>query len=202
MLHFVNGDVRRTRIIHYERACGRCRDRREAALNMEAALLDAGILPPCGAIEPSKSRWGQVDEALAQQAPGILIHNISGRSQKIAFPQWGAMVGANSEEEEADYRRWVASKIFRSTKCLSDSVWQSRMLATMWAGRPVYHLWRRLEYLDAQGCALLDVICPNSSPFLATQRKLTQMLTLPPQATPLATLMYHFEDKPAEMDAV
>ena len=47
---FFNGDIRRPRLVHYERACGLCKDRKEAIENMTAAAQLCGLIPPGVAI--------------------------------------------------------------------------------------------------------------------------------------------------------
>ena len=43
---FFNGDIRKPRLVHYERACGLCKDRQEAIENMTAAAQLCGLIPP------------------------------------------------------------------------------------------------------------------------------------------------------------
>jgi hypothetical protein len=56
VLAFVNGDIRSEKMVHYERACGRCVDRASACDNFATALVEGGILLPSTATVPSKHR--------------------------------------------------------------------------------------------------------------------------------------------------
>ncbi len=191
----INGDIRSTgRIIHYERACGRCKTRDDALKNCAAALAE--IMPPPGATEPSKNRWGHLDIAMSEQAPMLLLHQIGSRAQRLAFPRFDAIQGSSEADEDSDFRAWMHSKVLRSTRCLSCPQWRCTMLTTLWVSRPCHWLWLRLEHIDAAGAGLLDVVVPSTSPFIAVQRQFLKMLTQAPSETHLKALFFHFDNEP------
>ncbi len=191
-LCFLNGDIRQHRIIHYEKACGKCVSRQQCIDNLTAALEDIVILPS-GCLEPSKSRWGQTDASLALQAPGLLVHSLAGRLLKKAFPKYrAAEAAAESESPDNDYRRWLANKTYRATVSMSDANFVSKAMSALWAGRPMHWLWKRLEWLDAHECSLLDVADARTSPFVATQTALCRQFSVPVRDTDMRMLLHHF----------
>ena len=61
-----------------------------------------------------------------------------------------------------------------------------------WATTPIDHLRMRLQYTDAAGSSLLDVIADATSPFVAARQELTNMIVRPFADGPLSALPYHF----------
>eukprot|EP00959_Pyramimonas_sp_CCMP1952_P155932 3261380-Pyramimonas_sp.AAC.1 len=41
---FINWDVRKPRLIHYERSCGECGSRDQAVKNLYSAILESGVV--------------------------------------------------------------------------------------------------------------------------------------------------------------
>lgn len=198
---FCNGDVRQSRLVHYELACGQCGSREKAVEHFTAAVTSTGILLPAGCLEPSINRWGHLDESMRQQAPGMLVHNLSGQALKKAFPKPLQSDSDTLVDEDADYRAYIRSKSSRATGKLNCPMYQARMFSAMWTGRPMMWLWHRLEWLDERGNALAEVITPHVSPVNAVQEQLFKMMSDDPSALDLGTLWYHFQSRPRQLRA-
>ena len=61
------------------------------------------------------------------------------------------------EADTVDYRKYLASKVYRSCCVMRSMEFKVRMVSTMFAWRPMHWLWQRLEWLDARCSGLLDV---------------------------------------------
>ena len=66
---------------------------------------------------------------------------------------------AQSESDTVDYRKYLASKVYRSCCVMGSIDFKTRMLSTMFAGRPMHWLWQRLEWLDERRSGLMDARC-------------------------------------------
>lgn len=152
-LVFVNGDCRRPVCVHYERDCGRCSTYDDALANFKAACCSVGVLlDSCGVVLPSKARWGTLRDAITQQGPGLLIHQLLPRSTLHATSQWKACDPGEASPD--DYRAWHKSKAWRSKCTLGDPIYCARVLGHYWSSTPQHMLWKRLEHLDANGGSL------------------------------------------------
>ena len=198
--YFYNGDIRESRIKHFERACGRCRDRAACVNNMYAAAVEGGLLQSDTNIIPIKHRFGSSTAALSQQCAGVMVHQLFPQTAAKAFPNFAAAAPAAAGDTlldgDDDRRRYNRRKVWRCKHKLADSEFLAICLATLWATQPADWLWKRLQYEDAGQNSVLELVSPSSSPILRVQRELLNMCALPCNQGHLAPLWRHFSPHP------
>jgi hypothetical protein len=64
---------------------------------------------------------------------------------------------------------------------------------TTWTSVPIDHLWMRLQYIDEEHGALLDLALRRTNPFYECLDEYTRMLLEPLDEGPLSALGYHFQ---------
>jgi len=73
-----------------------------------------------------------------------------------------------------------------------------KLVCLSWVSEAVDHLLRRIQYDDASGASLKDVLDPKTNPFMHAQSKLSDMATLPLESGPLRCVAHHYADADAE----
>jgi hypothetical protein len=205
LCQFVNGDIRDGRPRHFERQCGKCSSRAEAAANFAAACIDGRVLLRQNCTVPSKNRWGTCYTALAEQSLGIMIHTIMPQVLVRAFPRYvdgevaqgDPHIGLDIEER----RKYLRNKVWRAKCTLNDSSHNIKELSILWAGFPLARMWHRLEFLDQRGAILLDLVRPSLDPFLFAQQCHADMLMKPSSGSELDLLWHQFSRSSEELCA-
>ena len=87
----------------------------------------------------------------------------------------------------------LAAEAWRATKTNSDPEHHKSIIKVSWEVVPLDHLMMQLQYLDAQGASLMEVIDVRRSPFAEAQNSFVAMLAQAPAVGPLRALFYHFE---------
>lgn len=181
-LHFVNGDPCIPRLQHFCTGC--CRNRQEAVDSVVSVVIEMGLL---GVFDvPSVNRWGTCSSVMAVVTAGVLLHGVLPRSVQATFARWK---GGNAlDSDETDFRNILRAKVPRAKMFLGSASENIRCAVTTWVSEPADYLWHRLQRLDEEGCALLDVLHPSSSPFVYCLRAIVELLAEPFGAGQLAVI--------------
>jgi hypothetical protein len=196
----VTGDIRKGDIYHHEKMCGQCSTREDAVAVVESSLLDAGLLLGDTGNIPAHHRWGTCTESASRQAGGIMICNILPAAIALAFADYNAAVddGDLADDESGNLRRFRRNKVYRSRVRMADCSHGVALVCLSWVSEAVDHLLRRIQYDDASGASLKDVLHPKTNPFMHAQSKLSDMATLPLESGPLRCVAHHYADADAE----
>jgi hypothetical protein len=198
IVQYVNGDIRTKQFVHYERNCGMCGSRQEALDNFTTACLEGGLVLDGNCELANKARWGSLHASESELAPGLMVHSIMPSAHSAAFAKWA--LGDPGGEHDDDHRAYIRSKCHRSKTTLTDNRFVSKCLASYWCGSDVYQLWRRLEFLDSHGAALMDLVADRTDPFRKCELRLQSMILNPAASHSLRTLWRHFELQPAQLE--
>ncbi len=167
VLVFLNGDARLGKVVHVCRGC--CQSREESVEHLFSALMELDFLVARGGL-PAESRWGTVSGTNAKAALGIMLYKLLPRVWRLAFPDWDSG-GAALEEPVAaiddDFHLTMKRKCFRVGKFFGER--SSRATVMSFCTEPLDWLWRRLQYLDEQNCALMDIASKHRNPFKQAQ---------------------------------
>ena len=199
ILQFLNGDIRSSRVVHYETGCcvdaggnfdlGICKD------NVCNAISTAGLLADLVPGDASKNRWGSCQTHDAAQTAGEMFHQIHSRSCANAFDSWRA---GDVPDGGDDYRKFVQGKVWRTVCVTSHADYGWAKALRLWALEAIDHLWLQLQYLDESGSAILDITFEKTNPIRIAREKLADIIRQPITDGPLKCIFYHYEDAPAE----
>ena len=182
LAYWVDADWRSDRVMHVCKGC--CRSRAQSVEQVSAAI-EGAILSQLGSSDGvSKNRWGSCTRHLALQLAGHLCHDILNKCLRATFPKWDSVDAAlpqdaGGQDDQEDYRKMIRSKTWRAVHSCAE-VGERRSAAKLsWTVEPLDHLWRRIQYMDAAGNALADIVLPQTNPFLACQLSFGRMLRRP-----------------------
>ena len=199
-LFFLNGNCKRARLDHYERACGLCKTREEAVDHITSAIASSGVFPKSTCTIPEKRRFGTMLDSIAEQAAGrMLFQNFLGPVFKLAFGHKPDLAVAATVEkqgiEEEDYspgsRSYIRGKAARSTFCLNNSQQTIRNAALAFMTPKLSWLFHRMQYLDENG-GVVSMFRAETSPFVIVQKEIAGMVR--GSLDQLKPLFQHYED--------
>ena len=201
LLAVCNGDIRQQKCVHIESGC--CNDPAETKEKVFLALASCYLILGQSGL-PSRSKWGTMNTACAQIAAGVMVHGVLPRAFRRAFPTWesGARLdkeGEKEKEKEA-FQRTVQRKVYRVGKFLGDPTSTRSVMLLAYLTEHLDWAWQRVEHLDEQGKALLEVVHPQRSPFAVAARRLGRILQDPLSETALASVTSHYSHDDTEID--
>ena len=201
VLQYCNWNVMDNRLVHYEKACGKCSSRDDACTNVAGALLNGQVIPDSNCTVPCKHRFGSCADALREQSPGILISQLLKRCFEEAFPTWDAPdLLPEDEEDDNKERRYIKGKVYRSKKALADSGRCLRSVAVTFVLKPLEWIWARLQHLDEASGGTLALVAGDESPFRVVQHALSDFVMAPSVA--VQCLLHHYTRDARALDTV
>ena len=145
--------------------------------------------------------------ALAGRRSGAESAGRPGRRVPSHGPEEGFRLLTNAHHQEESRRGSRLTlriacelQVWRSVHWLGADDTELDSAILTWATTPIDHLWMRLQYTDAAGSSLLDVIADATSPFLAARQELTNMIVRPFADGPVSALPYHFVKQTGRVD--
>jgi len=143
--------------------------------NFFSAVVAVGLFGGLNSSTPATSRWLSTAIVLALVLAGCTVFGLLPRAWRLAFGEWTIPRGV----PDNDFHRMIRSKCYRVSLWFQSDEMQSMLITFVVASSPAEHLLQRIQWLDARGAILRDLVGASTTPFRSAMLMYAKLMTSP-----------------------
>ena len=121
----------------------------------------------------------------------MLFYDLGPRTLRESFDGWH---GGDPGEGGDDWRRYVKGKVWRTVCSVSELDYGWQKCCRSFTTELMDHLLARVQHMDEQGHAIMDVCYDRTNPIKTAHESFRQMVGLPVCDGSLKVIFDHFKD--------